>query len=313
MTDPHKCSFVTPSVTVFGGTGFLGRRVVSRVAEDGAMVRVAVRHPERVDAGAITSESGRIIPVSADIRDAASVAAAIAGAEAVVNVVSAYVEKAGVTYTAVHVQGAANVAAECRRQGVKRLVHVSGIGADAASHAPYIRARGQGEQVVRQTFPAATIIRPSVMFAADDAFLQGLAAIIRSTPVVPLIAGGRTRLQPIHVSDVAEAIVRCAGDPAACGKVYELGGPESYTLREIIGMIAARLGRRPLLVPVPRSLARPIAAMLELLPSAPLTVAQVDLLKHDNIPATNVGGAGELAVKMGKRKIRETIAELTAI
>ena len=205
------------------------------------------------------------------------------------------------------------MAVECGRQGVKRLVHVSGIGADAASHAPYIRARGQGEQVVRQAFPAATIIRPSVMFAADDAFLRSLAAIIRSTPVIPLIAGGRTRLQPIHVSDVAEAIVLCVGDPATCGKVYELGGPETYALREVIRMIAARLGRRPLLVPVPLSLARPIAAMLELLPSAPLTVAQVDLLKHDNIPATNVSGAGELAVKMGKRNIRETIAELTAI
>jgi NADH dehydrogenase len=274
---------------------------------------VAVRHPERVDAGAISARSGRVVPVSADVRDEASVASAIASAEAVVNVVSAYVEKAGVTYTAVHVQGAGNVAMACGRQGVKRLVHVSGIGADAASHAPYIRARGRGEQTVRQVFPATTIIRPSVMFAADDDFLRSLAAIIRSTPVIPLIAGGRTRLQPVHVCDVAEAIRRCADDTATSGKTYELGGPEAYTLREVIRMIAARLGRRPLLVPVPLLLARPMARLLELLPSAPLTVAQVDLLKNDNIPATKLNGTGELAAKIAKRKMGDAIDELEIV
>jgi uncharacterized protein YbjT (DUF2867 family) len=304
---------VTPLVTVFGGTGFLGRRVVSRLVQEGGMVRVAVRHPERADAGAISAGSGRVVAVPADVRDEASATTAIAGADAVVNVVSAYVEKAGVTYTAVHVQGARNVAVECGRQGVKQLVHVSGIGADAASHAPYIRARGQGEQVVRQAFPAATIIRPSVMFAADDAFLRSLAAIIRSTPVIPLIAGGRTRLQPVHVCDVAEAIRRCVDDTATSGKTYDLGGPEAYTLQEIIRMIAARLGRRPLLVPVPLLLARPMARLLELLPSAPLTVAQVDLLKEDNIPATRLNGTGELAAKIEKRKMGDVIDELAIV
>jgi NADH dehydrogenase len=193
------------------------------------------------------------------------------------------------------------------------LVHVSGIGADAASRAPYIRARGQGEQTVRQAFPPATIIRPSVMFAADDAFLRSLAAIIRSTPVIPLIAGGRTRLQPIHVCDVAEAICVCASDPATSGNVYELGGPQSYTLREVIRMIAARLGRRPLLVPLPLFLARPLARLLELLPSAPLTVAQVDLLEHDNIPAANMSGSDELAGNLTQRRIEETIAQLPIV
>jgi uncharacterized protein YbjT (DUF2867 family) len=299
-------------VTVFGGTGFLGRRVVGRLTQDGATVRVAVRHPERVDARAIPAGPGRIIPVSADVRDEASVASAVASAEVVVNVVSAYVEKAGVSYAAVHVQGAGNVARECERQSVNRLVHVSGIGADAGSHAPYIRARGQGEQTVRQAFSGATIIRPSVMFAADDAFLRSLVTIIRSTPVIPLIAGGRTRLQPIHVSDVAEAIRLCTRDPATCGKVYELGGPESYTLREMIEMIAARMGRRPLFIPVPISLARLIAGLAELFPNAPLTVAQVDLLEHDNIPA-NLSGTGELAAKLMQRNLEETIADLPAV
>ncbi len=301
-----------PLVTVFGGTGFLGRRVVGRLTQEGATVRVAVRHPERVEACAIPAVSGCMVPISADVRDEASVASAIAGAEAVVNVVSAYVEKSGVTYTAVHVHGAGNVASECRRQGVSRLVHISGVGADPGSRAPYIRARGQGEQAVWHGFPAATIIRPSVMFAADDAFLQSLVAIIRSTPVIPLIASGRTRLQPIHVSDVAEAIYRSTLIPATSGKVFELGGPKSYTLRELIGMIAARMGRHPVFVPVPLLLARPIARLLELLPNAPLTVAQVDLLEHDNIPATDMDGSGELGTEVRRRNIEETIAELTA-
>lgn len=302
-----------PLVTVFGGTGFLGRRVVGHLTQEGATVRLAVRHPESVDAGVIAAGLGCIVPISADVRDAASVAFAIAGAEAVVNVVSAYVEKAGVTYAAVHVLGAGNVARECKRQGVSRLVHVSGIGADAGSHAPYIRARGQGEQAVRHDFPAATIIRPSVMFATDDAFLRGLVAIVRSAPVIPLIGGGHTRLQPIHVRDVAEAICRSMRDPATCGKVFELGGPKSYTLRELIGMIAARMGRHPALIPIPFFLARPMARLLELFPNAPLTVAQVDLLEHDNIPATNVSGSGEFAAEGGQRSLEETIAELTVV
>ncbi|MBV9248907.1 MAG: complex I NDUFA9 subunit family protein [Acetobacteraceae bacterium] len=296
--------------TVFGGTGFLGRRVVGHLAQNGMMVRVAVRRPERVDAGAMSGGSGRLIAVAADIRDSASVSTAVAGADAVVNAISAYVEKAGVTYTAVHVKGAGNVAIACARQGVRRLLHVSGIGADAASHAPYIRARGQGEHAVRQAFPDATIIRPSVMFAAQDAFLRSLASIIRATPVIPLIAGGRTRLQPVHVSDVAAAICLCIADPATCDKVYELGGPETYSLREIIRRIAAALGRRPLLVPVPFLLARSTARLLELLPNPPLTVAQVDLLKYDNIAATDVSDAVGLGTKIPRRYLQETITKL---
>jgi uncharacterized protein YbjT (DUF2867 family) len=298
-------------VTVFGGTGFLGRPVVGRLAREGATVRVAVRRPERVEAGALPAGPGRVVPAAADVRDPASAAAAVTGAEAVVNAVSAYVEAAGVTYAAVHVQGAENVARACARQGVGRLVHVSGIGADAGSRAPYIRARGQGEEAVRRAFPAATILRPSVMFAADGGFLGGLATLVRSAPVVPLIAGGRTRLQPIHVGDVAEAVCLCARDPALCGAVCELGGPERLTLREAVEMVAARLGRRPLLVPVPLPLARLAAGLLELLPNPPLTVAQVDLLARDNLAAAP-SGACEFAAKVRQRTLGEAIAELAA-
>src|SRR5271170_1082831 len=163
-------------VTVFGGTGFLGRRIVGRLTREGTTVRVAVRHPERANVGAVAG-SVRTTPVAADIRNHETTSAAVAGAEAVVNAVSAYVERGGITYTAVHVEDAANVAKACGRYNVDRLVHISGIGAGPVSRAPYIRARGEGEQVVQRVFPRATILRPSVMFAPDEGFLNTLVRI----------------------------------------------------------------------------------------------------------------------------------------
>ena len=163
------------------------------------------------------------------MRDQASVAAAVAGADAVVNAVSAYVEKGGVTFEAVHEQGAETVARESAAAGVARLVLVSGIGADPESGSPYIRARGRGELVVQQAFPGATIVRPGAMFGPGDALFGTLADLARLLPVLPLIGGGRTRLQPVYVEDVAEAIARMLADPGTAGRTYELAGPGVYT------------------------------------------------------------------------------------
>jgi uncharacterized protein YbjT (DUF2867 family) len=265
-------------ITVFGGTGFLGNRIVARLAGVGEIVRVAARRPERLRSHLVPAGHGRAVPIVADIREEKSVAAAVAGAEGVVNAVSAYVETGDVTYTAIHLQGALNVARACERQKISRLIHISGIGADPASSSAYIRARGQGEQEVRNAFAQATILRPSVMFARDDAFLNALVALARSSPVIPLIGGGRTRLQPVHADDVAEAVCAALHNPAAPGATYELGGPVKYTLREIVEMILARMRLRRILLPIPFALADPLAHVLEHLPHAPLTVAQVDLL-----------------------------------
>lgn len=294
-------------VTVFGGTGFLGRRIVKRLSVKGVTVRVAVRHPERAVIDAAHG-GGPIVPMAADVRNEGAVAAAIIGADGVVNAVSAYVEGRGVSYSAVHEHGASNVAKACERHGVRRLVHISGIGADAASPSRYIRARGRGELVVQQAFPRAVILRPSVMFAPDDAFLNVLAEMVRLIPVIPLIGGGRTRLQPVHVRDVAEAVQRSLQNPGLDGKIYELGGPASYTLREIMEMVVAHTGRRRLFAPIPFGLAHSLAQLFEFLPAAPLTVAQVDLLRGDNVPRPDMPGLGELGII--PRSLKDTIAQL---
>jgi uncharacterized protein YbjT (DUF2867 family) len=285
------------TVIVFGGTGFLGRRLVRRLVAEEAEVRVAVRHPERLRPVLHLAGLDRITVVRADVRDQVSVAAAIAAADAVVNAVSAYVEKGDVTFEAVHVHGAETVARQAAAAGVARLVLVSGIGADPQSQSPYIRARGRGELVVQQAFPSATIVRPGAMFGPGDALFGTLADLTRLLPVVPLIGGGRTRLQPVYVDDVAEAIAHVLVDPATGGRIYELAGPAVYALRELVQLTLRLLGRRRLLVPVPFPVAKVLARLFELLPNPPLTTSQVDLLKTDNIANGTLPGFPELSIQ----------------
>ncbi|MGH8703634.1 MAG: complex I NDUFA9 subunit family protein [Burkholderiales bacterium] len=285
------------TVSVFGGTGFLGRRLVRRLAAEGATVRVAVRDSDRARAALGAAGLDGVAVFRADVRDRTSVAAAVAGVDAVVNAVSAYVEKGDVTFEAVHERGAATVAREAATAGVARLVLISGIGADPESASPYIRARGRGELVVHQAFPGATIVRPSAMFGPGDALFGTLAAIVRLLPVVPLIGGGRTRLQPVDAEDVAEAIVRMLADRATAGRTYEFAGPGVYTLRELVSFVQRLIGRPPLVVPVPFAVAEVLAQLFELLPSPPLTTSQVDLLKADNLPSGVLPGFRELGIE----------------
>ncbi|MEX0745857.1 MAG: complex I NDUFA9 subunit family protein [Phycisphaeraceae bacterium] len=280
------------TVCVFGGTGFLGRRLVRRLAGEGATVRVAVRSPERARS---VPDLDRVQVLRADVREPASVAAVVAGCDAVVNAVSAYVEKAGVSFESVHVEGARAVAQESLAAGVSRLVLVSGIGADPASASPYIRARGHGELAARQAFPGCVVVRPGAMFGTGDALFGALADIVRLSPVVPLIGGGRTRVQPVYVEDVAEAIARVlAGSP---GQTHELAGPGVYTLRELVEFVLRLVGKRRLLVPVPFAVAEIQARLFELLPNPPLTTGQVDLLRRDNLAGGELPGLSELGIR----------------
>ena len=285
------------TVSVFGGTGFLGRRLVRRLAAEGMAVRAVVRHPDRARSTLRAAGLDRVRVFGADVRDQAAVAAAVAGADAVVNAVSAYVETGGVTFEAVHEQGAETLARGAAAAGVARFVLVSGIGADPESASPYIRARGRGERVVKQAFPSATVVRPSAMFGPGDALFGTLAHLARLLPVLPLIGGGHTHLQLVYVEDVAEAIAHILADPATAGRTYELAGPAVYTLRELFEITLRLTGRRRLLVPVPFAVAELQARLFELLPSPPLTTGQVDLLKVDNVASGTLPGLRELNVE----------------
>ena len=283
------------TVSVFGGTGFLGQRLVRRLASEGVAVRVAVRHADQARTALGAAGMERITVFRADVRDRAAVAGAVAGADAVVNAVSAYVETGGVTFEAVHEQGAETLAREAARAGVARFVLVSGIGADPESGSAYIRSRGRGERVVREAFPSATIVRPSAMFGPGDALFGTLAHLARLLPVLPLIGGGHTRLQPVFVEDVAEAIARILADPSTAGRTYELAGPAVYTCASWSDRAAHhRQTSRARVGPVRGR--RPSGALVRVLPNPPLTTGQVDLLKADNVASGTLPGLRELDI-----------------
>jgi uncharacterized protein YbjT (DUF2867 family) len=293
------------SVTVFGGTGFLGRRVVHHLLEDGFAVRVAARHLSRARSA---NEARPVEAVRADVNDDGSVAAAVAGACAVVNAVSLYVEGGGRTFRSVHVEAAARVARHARDAGVARLVQVSGIGADAGSASRYIKSRGQGEETVHAAFPAATVIRPAVMFGPDDAFLTPLVNMLRQFPAFPLFGRGATRVQPAHVDDVAAGIARALAIEQP-EPVYELAGPRVYTYENLLRTICAHLGVERMLVPLPFGLWRPLAFAAEMLPHPPLTVNQIELMEIDTIAGD---GPGFAALGIAPRSIESELQSAKA-
>jgi uncharacterized protein YbjT (DUF2867 family) len=233
--------------------------------------------------------------VGANVHDEVAVAAALADAYRAVKL---YVERGGhVVFRAVHVEAAARVARLAREAGVERLIHVSGIGADPASPSDYICARGEGEIVVREAFPDATLVRPSVMFAPDDHFLTTLASLLRILPVYPPVGRGGTRLQPVHADNVAEAIARILGCTASADhRCCELGGPRSYTYAELLRGIADRIGTRAWLLPLPFELWQALAFVSEFVPGAPLTRSQVALMRRDNVAADDLPGLRDLRI-----------------
>ncbi|NIR31928.1 MAG: complex I NDUFA9 subunit family protein [Gammaproteobacteria bacterium] len=278
------------TVVVFGGTGFLGSRIVARLVEGGQTVRAAVRHPQRV--GHAQAEA-----VHADVREESSVTAALRGAGAAVNVVGLYVEQGAATFDAVHVAGAARIARCARAAGTERLVHISGIGADPESPSAYVRARGAGEAAVREAFPEAVILRPSVLFGPGDAFLSVFDDMTRRAPAFPLFGSGQTRLQPVFVDDVAEAVARALEDPAASGRTLELGGPDVWRFRDIVEGVLRYRRRRRLLLPLPFAAWDALAAGLALLPSPPLTRDQVALMRENNVVDPERDGFAALGVR----------------
>lgn len=283
-------------VTVFGGTGFLGCEIVRALAAAGLATRVAVRHPDKVSLKGL-SERGEIEPVYADVRDESSVALAIKGSDVVINCVSLYVESGAETFEAVHELGALNVAHQAAVFGVGRLVHVSGIGVDLRSKSSYVHSRAKGELLVSDVFPHATILRPSAIFGPGDKFLNTLAAISRVSPVLPLFGHGLTRLQPVYVSDIANAALKTLQNPVSQGQIYELGGPRTYTYRALIELLLRQMKRRRLLLPLPFAIWKALAAVGAILPAPPVTRAQVVLMERDNVVAKSASSFEDLDIE----------------
>ena len=282
-------------VTVFGGTGFLGRRVVHHLRESGATVRIASWHPGQADGDDVKQ-------IAADAHDERSVEAAIAGADGVVNAISLYVEHGSETFHSVHVEAAARIASAARRVGAKRLVHISGIGADAASPSPYIRSRGEGEAAVQAAFPGVVIVRPAVMFAPDDGFLTTILRLLRVLPAYPIFGDGRTRLQPAYADDVAAAITQVLRQSKKPYPIYELAGPRVYSYEELVRTIARTAGLRPVLMRTPFALWDAIAGLAEILPHPPLTRNQVELMQIDTTASDNLPGFASSAFRRDRSK-----------
>jgi uncharacterized protein YbjT (DUF2867 family) len=276
-------------VTVFGGTGFLGRRVVHHLRESGATVRIASRHPGQAD-------GDNVKQIRADAHDERSVEGAVAGADGVVNAIGLYVEHGRDTFPSVHVEAAARIASVARRVRVKRLVHISGIGADPTSPSPYIRSRGEGEAAVQTAFPGVVVIRPAVMFAQDDGFLTTILKLLRTLPAYPIFGNGRTRLQPVYADDVAAAITQVLRQSKKPNSVYELAGPRVYSYEELVRTIARTAGLRPVLMRTPFAFWGVLAGLAEIMPRPPLTRNQLELMQIDTTASDNLPGFRELGI-----------------
>lgn len=302
-------------VTVFGGSGFIGRTVVQKLAAQGWIVRVAVTDPTNAQFLIPAGDVGQILPLRVDIRNLKSVAGALVGADAAVNLVGILAEQGGKSFQDVHVTGAANIANAARAAQLRSLIHISALGASRDSTSKYARSKAEGEAAVLTAFPGAIILRPSLVFGADDDFFNRFARLAMILPALPVFtrdglklscAGGRPQLdlygsggpvfQPVWVGDVAQAVVKGLSDLQLAGKTFELGGAQRYTFKELLDVVLDVTHRTPLLLPVPFWLARLLAPILQFIPGTPLTPDQVRLMETDNVVRGGKPGLNELGI-----------------
>ena len=268
---------------VLGGSGFIGRYIVKRLAARGEVIAVGCRNAEAAKHLKPLGDVGQIVPLNVGIGDDALLPAFLAGNDSLVNCVGILRESGAQTFELVHHTGPARLARFAREAGVDRFIHVSAIGADPRSSSAYARTKAAGEQAVRDAFPTVTILRPSVVFGPEDQFFNRFATMATVSPVLPLIGGGETRFQPVYVGDVADAIVACLEDSATAGRIYELGGPKIYSFREVLELVLSEIRRKRRFIDLPFAVAAFQAKLMSILPSPPLTLDQVELLKGDNI------------------------------
>jgi NADH dehydrogenase len=283
-------------VSVVGGSGFIGRYIVKRLAEGGAVIAAVSRHASEARYLRPMGDVGQIEPFDAGVDDEAGLTKAFAGASAVVSSIGILYERGRQRFQLLHVEGPARLARLAAAAGAKHFVHISALAADAHSDSAYARSKALGEAEVKAAFPTATILRPSLVFGPEDDFFNRFAGLARLSPVLPLVGGGATRFQPIYVGDVAAAAVAALERPEAQGKTYELGGPAVLSFRELMELTLAKIGRRRLLVALPYGLASVAALFMEFMPKPLLTRDQVKLLKKDAVVTPGAAGLAQLGV-----------------
>lgn len=306
-------------VTVFGGSGFLGRHLVNRLAKQGATVRVAIRDPESANFMKPMGNAGQVVPMHANINNDAQVALACTGADIVINFVGLMSEWGKNTFQNVHVAGAERVALAAKNAGATQFIQLSAVGASLKSDSHYARTKAEGEAAVKKAFPGASIIRPSVVFGPEDQFFNRFAGMAQLSPVLPVFGcptfpkitlfgengaldfdfygDGGSKFQPVYVGDVADAIVKILETPDKAGSIYELGGPTIYSFVELMELVLKHTGRKKILVPVPFWMAMMKAWFLQLLPNPLLTCDQVTLLKSDNVIYQKAKGFKDLEIQ----------------
>jgi NADH dehydrogenase len=284
-------------VTILGGSGLLGRYAVRAFANAGWRIKVGVRHPNLAHYLSPMGQVGQILVAKADVRDADAVVAAVKGADVVVNLVGILHPAGGQSYQNVHVEAPRTIARAAKAAGVNALLHISTMNISVDSQSAYARSKAEGEIALRTGFPQATLIKPSLVFGPDDQFFNKFAGLARMLPALPLIGGGHTKFQPVFAGDVADAILKCAQDPATRGKTYELGGPTIYSFKDMLKLILRETGRSRPLIPIPFWLASIQAFFLQLLPGKLLTPDQVKFLKTDNVVTPGALTLGDLGIR----------------
>jgi uncharacterized protein YbjT (DUF2867 family) len=287
-------------ITLFGGTGFLGRHIVQALAKTGAQIRIATRSPASAYFLKPCGDVGQITPVSCNLHDAASVARALAGSTHVINLVGILFESGRIsTFDNLHHLAAQRIAQAAGEAGVRQLIHVSAIGASAQAASNYARSKAAGEAAVRRAFVDAIILRPSLVFGPEDDFFNRFARMARLSPLLPLVMGGKTRFQPVYVGDIAQAILKlvsCTEVQKHAGKTFELAGPQIMTFRALLELMLQITGRERSFMPLPAPIAKAIGVFGALCPTPPLTVDQVRSLAEDNVASGGLPGLADLGV-----------------
>ena len=287
---------MTHRVAILGGPGFIGRYIVKRLAERGDVLAVGARHAASAKFLKLKGDVGQVGLINIAIDDEQLLPAFLAGNDTVINCVGILREGGSQTFDRLHHTAPARLARLAREAGAERFIHISAIGADPRATSAYARSKAAGEQAVRDAFPTATILRPSIVFGPEDQFFNRFGALAMISPVIPLVGGGLTRFQPVYVGDVASAAVRSIDDPASAGRTYELGGPKVYTFRQLVELLLEEIRRKRLLIDIPFGVASLQARLMAILPNPPLTADQVEMLKRDNVVSSGALNLATLGI-----------------